>query len=204
MSASTEDQVRYMTSIASWSVIANIVLAVAVIFLASSFLSRKTEAYAMTDSGQAIRMIPLSEEYLTESRVNAFTAECMRKAFEHDFEHYRNSMQAATECLTGSGIDSYLKQITPLTESIAKRRMVMSISVEPPVVVRKGRRGGSSSPYEWEVQTNVSIFMVGLNERIPPSHYTATVGLRRISLAENVRGIAMTYINLKPRAGNIS
>lgn len=197
MSASTENQVRYMTSLAVLSVIANVVLVVAVIFLTASFLSKKTEAYAMTDSGQAIRMIPLSQEFLTESRVNAFTAECMRKAFEHDFEHFRTSTQAATECFTGSGIDSYIDQITPLTESIAKRRMVMSISVEPPVVVRKGARGGV---YSWEVQTNVAIFMIGLSERIPPSHYTATVGLRRISLAENVRGVGMTFINLKPRS----
>ena len=42
MSASTEDQVRYMTSIASWSDIANIVLAVAVIFwLPPFFLERR-------------------------------------------------------------------------------------------------------------------------------------------------------------------
>lgn len=201
MSASAEDQVRNMTTIAVWSVIANVILTGAVIFLTSAWLSKKTEGYAMSDSGQVIRMIPLADEFLTESRVNAFTSECMRKAFEHDFEHFRSSTQAATACFTGSGVDSYISQITPLTDAISRRRMVMSISVDPPVVVRKGARGGV---YEWEVQTNVSIFMIGLNERIPPANYTATVGLRRISLAENVRGVGMTYINLKPRASSAS
>ena len=199
MSASSETQVRFLSSVAVWSVIANAVLAVAVIVLASAYLSKKIEAYAMSDSGQAIRMVPLTDEYLTESRVNAFTSECMRQAFEHDFEHYRRTVQAATSCFTGSGVDSYIGQITPLTDAISRRRMVMSVTVDPPVVVRKGARAGV---YECEVQTNVTVFMIGLNERIPPSHYTATIGLRRISLSENVRGVGMTFINLKPRASS--
>ncbi len=199
MSSISEDQVRYLSKVAVWSIIANAALALAVIVLLSAYLSKKTEAYAMSDSGAAIRMVPLTDEYLTESRVNAFTSECMRQAFEHDFEHFRRTVQAATSCFTGGGVDSYISQITPLTDAISKRRMVMSVSVDPPVVVRKGLRAGV---YEWEVQTNVTVYMIGLSERIPPSNYTASVGLRRISLAENVRGVGMTYINLKPRASS--
>ena len=117
----SERNVKVMTSVAIWSVVANIIMGVLVIFLLNAYLSKKVEAYGLMDNGQAIPLVPLTEEFQTESRVNAFAAECLRQSFEHDFEHYRRSVQEATSCFTGSGVDSYISQITPLTKFIATK-----------------------------------------------------------------------------------
>lgn len=192
-----EEQVRLMTKIAIMSIAANALLGLVVIALLYSFFTKKVEAYGLMDDGRAIPLVPLSAEYLTESRVNAFAAECLRKAFEHDFEHYKGSVQEATSCFTGTGVDSYVQQITPLVKNIVAKRMVMSISVAAPVVVRKGLANGA---FEWQVQVPVTVFMIGVAESIPPAKYLATVAVRRVPLVENVRGISLSYINLAPRS----
>lgn len=197
MQTKPEEHVKKMAAIAMWSIVANVILGVVVIFLLNSFLTKKVEAYGLMDNGQAIPLVPLTSEFQTESRVNAFASECLRQAFEHDFEHYRRSVQEATSCFTGSGVDSYLSQITPLTQFIVQKRMVMSIAVAAPVVVRKGLVNGV---YEWQVQVPVTVFMIGLNQSVPPAKYLATVAVRRVPLVENVRGVSLSYINLSPRS----
>lgn len=197
MQTEPEKSVRTMTTVAIWSIVANVVLAVVVVFLLNSFISKKVEAYGLMDNGQAIPLVPLTDEFQTESRVNAFASECLRQSFEHDFEHYRRSIQQATSCFTGSGVDSYLSQITPLAKFIAQKRMVMSISVAAPVVVRKGL---VDRVYEWQVQVPVTVYMIGLNESVPPAKYLATVAVRRVPLVENVRGVSLSYISLSPRS----
>lgn len=193
----SEKQVRVLTKIAMLSLGGNAVLGVVILVLLYSFFSKKVEAYGLMDNGQAIPLVPLTSEFQTESRVNAFASECLRRAFEHDFEHYRRSVQEATDCFTGNGVESYLTQISPLTKFVAQKRMVMSINVAAPVVVRKGLVSGV---YEWQVQVPVTVFMIGLAESIPPAKYLATVAVRRVPLVENVRGVSLSYINLSPRS----
>lgn len=192
-----EQRVKTMTKVAVWAIIANALLAVVVMALLYSFVTRKVEAYGLMDNGQAIPLVPLTSEYQTESRVNAFAAECLREAFEHDFEHYNRTVQRATSCFTDDGVESYLAQISPLAKFIAQKRMVMSISVAAPVVVRKGIVNGR---YEWQVQVPVTVFMIGVTESVPPAKYLATVAVRRVPLVENVRGVSLSYINLSPRS----
>lgn len=180
------------------SLIANGVLACALIVLAYAALPTRVATVGITNAGVAIPMVSLDQEHLNDSRVASFAQECLMSAFSHDFQHYRSTVQQVSSCFTSEGNDSYLAAISPLLELMKSKRMIMSIVSEPAVVVRKGLARGV---YSWEVETSASLFMNGATERALPQKFVVQMGLRRVPLTENVRGVALTYINLKPTAG---
>ena len=194
-SQSPAEILPYMSKVALVSILANIILAVAIFVLGVALTNQRTTAIGVTDSGTVIPLVPMTEEYATESRVSSFSEECLRRAFEHDFEHYRRSTTQASNCFTTGGVDSYMKQIEPLTDFIQKHRMVMSISAEPPVILRKGVKNGI---YEWEVETISTIYMTGMTEMVQPKKWKTSMVIHRVPLVENIRGMSISNIDLKP------
>lgn len=191
-------RVRQQSTWLMVSLAVNVALAIALIVLAKAALPTRVTTVGVTNGGVAIPMVSLDQEYMNDSRVAAFAYECLLAAFSHDFQHYRSTVLRVSECFTSDGNDAYLQAIAPLLEVMKNKRMIMSIAPEPPVVVRKGLARGV---YSWEVEAQASLFMNGPTERALPQKYLVQLGLKRVPLTENVRGVALTYINLKPTAG---
>ena len=156
----------------------------------------KTEVIAITETGQIIKPIPLPQAFVTDSRVLSYVDTCLRESFSHDFEHFRKTVNASMQCYTQSGGELFKKELERNLKIIQEKRLVMSITLEPPSVIR--------GPYlqngraTWEVQTIITIFYQGAKEKYLPQVYRANVTVLRVPLEENITGISLNSIQLRP------
>lgn len=185
--------VRVMTIMA----IATAVTSMSTCVSVKAAMGGRTAAIGITDKGGVLPLVTLDKVYVTEPRLVGFVEECMRKAFQHDFLHYRETTTAAQACFDPAGASSYAEAIDPLLKTMVKERRVMTSTIDRvPVVVR--------GPYKidgvvaWDVQAQISLAFEGTKDRIPPTRYEASVLVTRVDLAENVRGVAIRRIGLAP------
>lgn len=161
-----------------------------------SAVTKAPPVVAVTDNGRIIPLVPLNKPYVTDSRVIAFAEECTRRAFAHDFVNFRSTIAHASECFTSRGANMFTSAMEPMLQELIQRRMVMTSSVEPPVVVR--------GPYEragrvaWRVQTKMQLFREGTKERITPQSFVVEMEVVRVELEESARGISIGEFNVKP------
>lgn len=161
-----------------------------------SALTKKPQVVAITDGGRIIPLVPLDKPYVSVSRVLAFSEECTRKAFSHDFVEYRASISRASECFTNTGAKMFTVAMEPMLKELVSRRMVMSASVEAPVLVQ--------GPYEkngraaWRVQAKMQLSREGSSQRMSPQLFVVEMEVVRVELEESTRGIAIQEFNVKP------
>lgn len=158
--------------------------------------NKKPVVIAANDAGRVIEAIPLNKPYVTDTRVTAFVEECGRRSFSHDFKNFRLTLNEAARCFTSQGSQKYMQAMDPMIGELIDRRMLMSTSMEPPVIVRgplmlNGR-------VTWDVQSKMVLYREGQKERINPQSYVLEIRVVRVDLEESVRGIAVDGFVLRP------
>src|SRR5690606_2113263 len=151
--------------------------------------SAKVEVIGVTETGAVINPVPLAQAFVTEPRVLSFVDECLRESFSHDFENYRRTMNSAMSCYTSLGGKEFNKAIDATLLEIRNKRLVASVTTEPPTLVRGPMLIGGRAT--WEVQAVITIFYQGARERYPSQTRMATVTVVRVPLEENPRGISI-------------
>lgn len=151
--------------------------------------TKKPVAVAATDQGRVIPVVPLDKPYVTDSRVISFVEECARKAFSHDFKNFRLTLNEASKCFTTDGSKIYLGAMDEMIHKLETQRMIMSVSVEPPVVVKGPLMLDGRAT--WYVQSKITLYREGQTERVSPQSYILDTTVVRVDLEENVRGIAI-------------
>lgn len=159
-------------------------------------ITKPPQLLAITDTGRVIPLVPLDKPYVGDSRVVGFADECIRTAFSHDFLNFRQTLASASSCFTTDGSASFNTAIAPLIQDLESRRMVMTPTMQPAVVVRTFKRGGQV--FSWVVQTKMTLNREGTRDRVIPTTYVVDLVVERVSLEESVRGIAVSQINVRP------
>lgn len=172
-------------------------LVIGMIFLGYLAATRKPIIHAITESGRIIPLVPLDQPYVGDPRIVGFSDECIRQAFSHDFLNFRASLSDSKRCFTSSGADGFDAAITPLIEDIKKRRLVMTATLEPAVIVKSYKSKGVAT---WVVQTKMTLFREGTSERVPPASFVLDLVVERVPLEESVRGVGIAQINVRPGA----
>ncbi|WP_321820931.1 MULTISPECIES: DotI/IcmL family type IV secretion protein [unclassified Burkholderia] len=172
-------------------------LAIAVAILAWFVTHKHPDPVGIDPHGNVIPLVRLDVAYLDDNRVAGFADETLRVSFAHDFENYPYTMNALSDRYTPSGFESFKEAMAPFIMQMKQKRYVMSLSIDrPPVVVEHGvDRNGA---YTWTLQSMVYVNRQGSEDRMPPTKYTAVMVVTRIPLAENLRGISTTSVNLSP------
>lgn len=158
---------------------------------------KKTEAFAVTENGRVIPLVPLDQPYVNDPRVASFAEECLRGSFGHDFENFRMTMNSAKNCYTSDGAKDFEAAMEPLLGDIKTKHLVMSSSLEPTVVEKSYKLAGV---VHWETQTSMVLYRRGTREQLAPLKFLVTTVVTRVALDEQVRGISVRTINLKPLA----
>lgn len=173
----------------------NVILAIGII-IALIFATNKRQAVVgITDSGRVIPLVSLDKPHVNDSRVVAFADECVRLSFNHDFVNFRQSMTGATKCFTTDGARSFTAALAPWLKEMERGRYVMSVTLRPPTVLQTSQSGGV---YRWVVQTEMTLFREGTQLRLTPTPYQVDLIVERVPLEEDVRGISVSQINVKP------
>ena len=170
-------------------------LSIAMIVVGYLAVNKKPLTFAVTDRGAVIQMVPLDKPYVGDARVIGFADECVRQAFSHDFKNFRASLAGAKNCFTSEGARGFDVAIEPLIDDIKMKRMVMSVSLEPAVIVRVAKPRGV---HTWVVQTRMTLFRDGTKERVVPTSFIVDLVVERTPLEESVRGIGIAQINVRP------
>ena len=176
---------------------AMLVMAGVIVYLGYVAFNKRVEVIGIQDDGRVIPVVALDKPYVAESRVTAFSEECLRRAFSHDFENFRQTITDSLDCFTSVGSENYQREITSLIEDIRSKQMVMSVTLAPPVVQKVRVVNGV---YTWVVQTRLTLFRVGTKVRLQPASFLAEVEVRRVPLDQNIRGLAISRIGVKPIA----
>ncbi|WP_371436278.1 DotI/IcmL family type IV secretion protein [Polaromonas sp.] len=175
--------------------IAFLVQTIAMVSLTAFVWKKKTESFAVSETGRVVPLVPLDKPYVNDSRVSGFAEECLRSSFSHDYENYRLTMNAAKNCYTSAGAKAFEAAMDPMLDDIKNKRVVMSSSMEPTVVVKSYILSGA---VHWETQTPMTLYRRGTREQLTPIRFLVTTVVERVPLDENVRGISVRSINLKP------
>jgi len=177
---------------------ATVVMAISTMCLTWYALHEKVEVIAITESGAVINPVPLNAAFVTDTRVLSFSDECLRSSFSHDFENYRRTINAALPCYTAAGAKEFTAAIDPLLQDIKSKRVVMSITTEPAVIVRGPMMIGAR--VTWEAQIVMTMFFSGTKERYAPQQRIANISIVRVPIEEDARGIGINAIQLAPYA----
>lgn len=179
--------------------IANVVLCIGLILSFYVAATKRPATFAITETGRIIPLVPLDKPYVSDARVVGFADECVRESFGHDFLNFRTTMANARECFTSGGSASFNAAIAPLLVDIQSRRLVMSATLQPAVVVKTSVQG--DRVYTWVVQSKMTLFREGTKDRVAPATYVVDLVIERVPLEDSVRGIAVSQINVRPAAG---
>lgn len=175
--------------------IALVCMTVTTVALSVFVFKKKTESFAVSESGRVVPLIPLDQPYVNDARVTGFAEECLRTSFAHDFENYRLTMNSAKNCYTTVGAHNFEAAMEPLLNDVKNKNVVLSSSLEPTVVVKSYRLSGV---VHWETQTPMTLYRRGTREQLSPLKFLVTTLVQRVALDEHVRGISVRSINLKP------
>lgn len=171
------------------------ILSVAVLAIGVVAAKKRPLTFGVTDAGRIIPLIPLAEPYVGDARVIGFSDECVRQAFSHDFKNFRMTVAGAKSCFTAAGARGFDAAIEPLIADIQDKRMVMSVSMEPAVIVKVAKPRGV---HTWVVQSRMTLYREGTRERIVPSTFRVDLVVERVPLEESLRGIGISQINVQP------
>lgn len=172
-------------------------MSIATVALTVFVWKKKTESFAMSETGRVVPLIPLDKPYVNDSRVVGFADECLRSSFAHDYENYRLTMNQAKNCYTTEGAAAFEAAMEPLMADVKAKNLVLSSSMEPTVVVKTYKISGV---VHWETQTPMMLYRRGTREQLAPIRFLVTSVVERVPLDEHVRGISVRSINLKPMA----
>ena len=175
--------------------ISNVVLLISVPLLVYFLGSKKVTAVGITETGRIVELVTLDKPFVSDARVIGFTEECLRMSFAHDFENFRQTMNAAKTCYTSNGARVFEDAMTPQLNQITARNLVMSSSLEVTVIVSRYMEGGV---VHWMTQTPMTLHRRGSRDSSRPVRFLVKNVIKRVSLDENVRGISVSSMILEP------
>lgn len=175
--------------------VANVLLLVTVPMLVYFMATKRIAAVGITETGRVVELVTLDKPHVNDSRIVGFAEECLRLSFAHDFENFRQTMNTAKGCYTASGARVFEEAMAPQLKDITARSLVMSPALEVTVVERSFTIGGV---VHWVTQTPMTIHRRGSRDSSRPEKFLVRSEIRRVPLDENVRGIAVSSIALKP------
>lgn len=181
------------------SLVTLLALAAAALALGGA-LSGRQIAFSVDSRGVLTPAVPLTEAYLSESRVIAFADECIRRAWAHDFLHYESTIPLAQDCFTPGAADLFVQGLAPFVTTMTTKRMVMgSTIVRMPRVVQYRLVASVDGPVpHWDIEAEIGIFFEGKAERIPPSRNKVQMTIRRVPLQASPRGVQIDKFFVGP------
>lgn len=173
---------------------------VAAVLALSKTISQEHLTFSIDAKGVVTPRVPLSEAYLSESRVVAFAEECIRRAFAHDFLHYERTLALATDCFTPDAGDQYVQSLAPFIKVMTERRMVMGAVIDrvPRVVQYTNVPTAKGMVPQWRIEAVASVHFEGRAERIPAARQRLELVIRRVPLESSPRGVQIDSLFVRP------
>jgi hypothetical protein len=178
---------------------------VAALVAARSDMSEHHTVVSVDARGVMTAVVPLDNPLLPDSRIIAFTEECLRKSFSHSVLNYPTTITEAGDCFTHNASDLYVAGMAGFLETIKTRKMEMAMtSTRPSRITRLYFKPTYYDPktVAWDVTANIAIYFEGKNERIPPTPYRVNMTVIRVPLEVTPRGVQIEKFEVGPDSVN--
>jgi hypothetical protein len=196
-----------ITKLTRNNTIMGITTVVALMFAVLSLRANVAEHHtvvSVNSRGIMTPVVPLDNPVLPDSRIIAFSEECLRKAFSHDFLHYATTIAEAQDCFTPSASDLYVQGMDGYLTTIKTKTMVMAMTATRPSRITRfytKPTGYGANTVAWDVSADLSIYFEGKNERIPPTRYRVNLTVIRAPFDVTPKGVQIEKFEVGPFTG---
>lgn len=158
-----------------------------------TLLARPAPVYfGMSSDMKLLPMTPLSEPMLTDAALKNWVAEAVSSSFNLDYVNWRAQLTKAREYFTPQAFTSFALSLDKeghLALMRQQKALVHAVVQGAPVLTKSGILSGV---LVWEFEVPLLLTYETSMGRIANNAYTVAVRVRRVSPAENVRGVAIT------------
>ena len=183
------DGYRFLLRISLIQAAVIVLLVLSIVGLALSMKPRSIY-FATTSDGRIINIVPLSEPYLSNAQVIAWTAATAQNVMRFGYYDYRDRLQQISSSFTPSGWTSFNKALKEANflDAIQARRLVVTLDINAAPEIQNAF--DHDGVYTWYVQFPVTIRFDGDQ---PPQPINTVLRLQvvRVSTLQNPDGISI-------------
>ncbi len=148
--------------------------------------------FGMSRDMKLLPMTPLSQPMLTDAALKNWVAEAVGASFNLDYLNWREQLTRAREYFTPPAFTSFALSLDkeghlPLMRQ--QKALIHAVVQGAPVLTKSGVLSGV---LVWEFEVPLLLTYETSMGRIANNTYTVVVRVRRVSPAENVRGVAIS------------
>ncbi len=161
-------------------------------FLLTLMLRPDPVYFGMSRDMKLLPMTPLSQPMLTDAALKNWVAEAVGASFNLDYLNWREQLTRAREYFTPPAFTSFALSLDkeghlPLMRQ--QKALIHAVVQGAPVLTKSGVLSGV---LVWEFEVPLLLTYETSMGRIANNTYTVVVRVRRVSPAENVRGVAIS------------
>lgn len=182
------DSYRLVVIILFFSVLANIALAGAVVYLESHKPSPKY--FATTHDGRLIKMVPLNMPYMQSNALINWVTNAVTSVYTYDFLNYRKTFQDNQKYFTSGGWQAFLDQMQKSRnlKTVQDKKLVVSASPAGAAVVTNS--GVLNGVYSWRVQIPIVVTYTSLSQQFS-ERLLVTLTVQRLSTLDSTYGVGI-------------
>lgn len=190
---------KTISKVAIGLTVLSLVLGVDDFRLRSQLGDRPVTYFAVTESGQMIKLAPLDRPYLTPENLSIFVTKAVTSVFTFDFveANYRQQIQNARQYFDNAGWDSVMQSLADakIIETVKKNRLVVSCApTGAPVLVSKPHL--EHGIYTENYQLPITVTYSG-GGSAAHQNFIVDVKIQRQSVLDTKYGVAVTQLIAK-------
>ncbi len=151
------------------------------------------EYFSVDAHGRLTSIIPLTQPYVSQSKLLSWAAECVTAANTYDFVNYQKQFQNNALCFTKEGWEQFMTAVerSGTLETVRNQRLVASaVSQGAAVVTKEGIRRGA---YTWEIELPILVTYQGgqAGRTMISQKLLVTLLVSRVPTFENENGVGI-------------
>lgn len=151
------EQSRSLTKILMLSSAALLVMLILIIFMFTIINKKDKEYFAVSNSGSVIKMYPLKEPTVSDTRLLQIVGDASACVYNYDYVNYREQLSKCRTAFTSNGWLKFTSAIkdSKVLEIVERDKLVVSaVKSGAPIILDTGIVNGRLA---WQIQTPITV-----------------------------------------------
>lgn len=156
-------------------------------------MHRPEPRYFATNNGALIELPPMDKPFQTEAELLQWASKSVCRAYQYDFENYRNQFEQLREIFTDIGFESYKNSVktTRIPLIIANKFVSSAVLTASPVITGRSVVNGVLM---FKIDVPVKITLINRSESLSGDYVISTI-VSRVPYTQSVYGVKIAQIN---------
>lgn len=164
------------------------------------YFAPKPVYFALTSDNQLVKLIPLSEPFLSQQDITSWTLSVVGKTMSLNFKDWKIQLTEVQPDFFDTAFSDFVKTMrsSGVIELIETKRLVMNPSApSSPIISAKGIN--ENGVMSWRVEFPMILSYESSQGTFLTQKFDAVVYIERVSVLDNPKGIKIKQLNLKPK-----